>query len=263
MLENEALQVAAQNFSSFPVDSQHSGLTVCATCGFRNANFCGNLEKADADGFAAAVTYKTAKSKQTLQRAGTTVQGVTIVCEGWAIKYVQMHNGKRQALSLVQPGEMISPAAAFETKHAYSVQALTPIKFAIIAKEFVNNQLQRNSKLRDAWSRRLIAHLRDTQQLLIDLGQRSAEERIAALVIRISRRYGRLEYGPTIIPFPLNQQQIADITGLTPVHVCRVLQSLRDNDICDIRKSQAYIGNYQRLAKMASPQDGRLSQSVV
>jgi CRP/FNR family transcriptional regulator, anaerobic regulatory protein len=63
---------------------------------------------------------------------------------------------------------------------------------------------------------------------LVDLGQRTAQERIAALIVHMMLRcQQRGEFHGDTFAFPMSQQQIADFTGLTPVHACRILSSLR------------------------------------
>ena len=85
------------------------------------------------------------------------------------------------------------------------------------------------------WLRFTAAEQRDADKRLVDLGQRTAQERIAALIVHVMLRCDeRGELLDDEFPFPLSQQQIADFTGLTPVHTCRVLSSLRKNAICDV-----------------------------
>jgi CRP-like cAMP-binding protein len=53
-------------------------------------------------------------------------------------------------------------------------------------------------------------------------------------------------------PFPLSQQQIADFTGLTPVHTCRVLSSLRKNAVCDVGHGVVKVMERRELQRMGA-----------
>ena len=53
-------------------------------------------------------------------------------------------------------------------------------------------------------------------------------------------------------PFPLSQQQIADFTGLTPVHTCRVLSWLRKNGICDVGHGSVKVTDRNELTRLAA-----------
>ncbi|MGQ7451865.1 Crp/Fnr family transcriptional regulator, partial [Streptococcus suis] len=59
----------------------------------------------------------------------------------------------------------------------------------------------------------------------VNLGRKTAIERIAYLFCEMTERIGRVATGgPSTCEMPLTQVDIADSTGLTPVHVNRVLQ---------------------------------------
>ena len=88
---------------------------------------------------------------------------------------------------------------------------------------------------------------------LVDLGQRAAEERIAALIVHMMLRCEqRGEMHGDTFAFPMSQQQIADFTGLTPVHACRVLSSLRRRSICHVGRGIAKIIDRDELESMGS-----------
>jgi CRP-like cAMP-binding protein len=62
---------------------------------------------------------------------------------------------------------------------------------------------------------------------IVSLGRTSAKSRVAAVLVQIRDRLGLID--PSIdmtIPMPLNQEEIGDMTGLTPVHVNRTLRAL-------------------------------------
>jgi len=50
---------------------------------------------------------------------------------------------------------------------------------------------------------------------------------------------------------PLTQEQLADATGLTPVHVNRVFHSLRASGVVQLERRSVTIRNWPRLAAMA------------
>jgi DNA-binding transcriptional regulator LsrR (DeoR family) len=56
-------------------------------------------------------------------------------------------------------------------------------------------------------------------------------------------------------PFPLTQEELADATGMTPVHVNRMLQELRSQGLVDLRGKVLTVldpKGLQRLAKYDS-----------
>jgi hypothetical protein len=45
----------------------------------------------------------------------------------------------------------------------------------------------------------------------------------------------------------LRQHHLADLLGLTPVHVCRILSAFRKEKICDISDGIVRIGDLEAL----------------
>ena len=84
-----------------------------------------------------------------------------------------------------------------------------------------------------------LAHLwidekRRADETIVDLGRRSASERIARLILGLVERLQNRNMtmgGAFEVEFPLRQHHIADATGLTPVHVSKLLSEFRRNGL--------------------------------
>ena len=88
---------------------------------------------------------------------------------------------------------------------------------------------------------------------LTALGQYSAEERIAYLLLHLMRRIAaRSVIREQRYPFPLRQQHIADAVGLTPVHVSRVLSLFRERGIFVLSDGALQVGNLTELERIGS-----------
>jgi CRP-like cAMP-binding protein len=85
------------------------------------------------------------------------------------------------------------------------------------------------------------------------LGQYSAEERIAYLLLHLTRRISaRSVIREQRYLFPLRQQHIADAVGLTPVHVSRVLSLFRDRGIVGLSDGVLQVFNPHELERIGS-----------
>ena len=72
-------------------------------------------------------------------------------------------------------------------------------------------------------------------QLNLDLSRRSAEARIARQICGLIDRLRRRGSAQSdTVEFPVRQQQLADATGLTAVHVCKILSRFRANGLLQI-----------------------------
>jgi CRP-like cAMP-binding protein len=225
----------------------------CPTCRLRSSNFCGGLFDIDGDPVAMRAKHRSISARRNIYRAGEPNEGVMVLCDGWAVRFVQLPNGKRQILSVVLPGDLVSPTSIMERQLSFSIQAVTDVRYCYFPYTQVRTRIRENPELFDVWLRMTAAEQRDADRRLVDLGQRAAPERIAALLVHIMARFearGELRGGE--FPFPMSQQQVADFTGLTPVHTCRVLISFRKNGICDVGHGSVKVMERSELQRIAA-----------
>ena len=185
-----------------------------------------------------------------IYRRGDPSNDVIVICSGWAFRYNQLSDGRRQILSVLLPGDVIATSALFQAPLDFSVQALTDVRYSRVSRDKVRERFP-GPEFLGLISRLLIAERRDADDQLVDLGQRLAEERIAGLVLRLRARFlARNEVEDESFPFPLRQQHIADITGLTSVHVSRVIGHLRKSGLIHIANGRVTLGDLAELQRI-------------
>lgn len=225
----------------------------CAGCHFRALNICGALLERSGVSPALQAKHRTIAARRNIYRAGEGSEGVLVICDGWAVRFVQLPNGRRQILSIVLPGDLVSPSALLERQLSFSVQAVTNVRYCYFPVAEVRARVQSDPVLFELWFRLAAAEHRNADKRLVDLGQRAAQERVAALIAHvISRLEDRGEAQDDELPFPMSQQQIADCTGLTPVHTCRVLSWMRKQGICTIGHGVMKITDRAELQRLAT-----------
>ena len=64
------------------------------------------------------------------------------------------------------------------------------------------------------------------QEQMVILGRRTAEEKIAAFLIGLRKRWARLSQQSVTIPLPMTRQDIGDFLGLTVETVSRMMTRL-------------------------------------
>ena len=88
---------------------------------------------------------------------------------------------------------------------------------------------------------------------LVTLGRKTALERVAHLLLETFERLRRsgLTYGQQCA-MPLTQMEIADMTGLTPVHVNRTLQLMRTRGLVELQAKWLRIPDLGALRQAAA-----------
>jgi CRP-like cAMP-binding protein len=89
------------------------------------------------------------------------------------------------------------------------------------------------------------------RELVATLGKQSAEVRIAAFIVGMYRRLTALgRVAGEEMPFPLRQKDIADILGLTQVHVSRMLKLLKDKNLIQMNDDRIRLLDAPTLARI-------------
>lgn len=92
----------------------------------------------------------------------------------------------------------------------------------------------------------------------LNLRRRDAKVRLAHLMCEMACRYGAAPArGRVRFELQMTQVQLADATGLTPVHVNRKLKSLRDDGLV-MRHRTVRIDDWERFAAVDEFDEGYL-----
>ena len=90
------------------------------------------------------------------------------------------------------------------------------------------------------------------RETILSVGRRSAIARVAHLFCELGVRLQVIEIGDgRCFPLPIKQADVADATGLTPVHVNRMLKQLRDDGLLTFQKGEVVIHDWQRITRLA------------
>jgi CRP-like cAMP-binding protein len=130
----------------------------------------------------------------------------------------------------------------------HSIGAITRLKVAMITPEEMSALTEGRPRVTQAlWWHELVTTAIQ-REWTVNLGQRSAYERLGHLLVELYLRLktvGRAQDGRC--DFPLTQNDLADATGLTAVHVNRTLQELRRDGLIELERKQLHILDLERL----------------
>jgi CRP-like cAMP-binding protein len=182
--------------------------------------------------------------------------GVPVICDGWAASIAMLSDSSRQILSFLLPGDIVSTALLFEQRGQYLVETITDVRYRIFRRSELKMALLKRFDLFENFSKTWIEEKSRADQLIVDLGRRTADERIARLILNLVERLakrGMARGEPVELDFPLRQRHIADAAGLTPVHVSKVLSDFRRNGLIRLSERSLTIldlAGFRRIASM-------------
>jgi CRP-like cAMP-binding protein len=165
----------------------------------------------------------------TLQRENDRSSEMYVLAKGMMMSSVLLDDGSRQILRFHFAGDMLAESGlvyreATETITALSDCVVCPFERSAFASLIIDHP--RLSALIMVYNQIERAALTDR---LAALGRTSAKARVAAILIEIRNRMRMLDKGiSTSFVVGLTQEEIGDATGLTAVHVNRMLRQLED-----------------------------------
>lgn len=196
--------------------------------------------------------FRFVDARRDLVSEGDKPRYVHLVLDGWACRYKQLPDGKRQIVALFVPGDFCDVNVYILKAMDHSIGAITRLKVAMISPEEMNALTAERPRITQAlwWHELVTAAVQ--REWTLNLGQRSAYERLAHLLIELYMRLytvGRAHNGHC--DFPLTQNDLADATGLTSVHVNRTLQELRRDGLIELERKQLHILDMPRMMDVA------------
>ena len=182
---------------------------------------------------------------------------------GWAFRFKTLSDGRRQILNFLLPGDFIGVQQKMGDASAHGVDALSDVVLCVFRRDALW-ELHRATPALGFSITWLTAHEESVvDDTLLSVGRRSAEERIATLLIVLFKRVAALlpDGGAALgVPFPLTQQHIADGLGLSLVHTNKTLRKLARRGLHRIEDGRLRLLDVKALSKLADLYgDGRPS----
>ncbi|MBU2341188.1 MAG: Crp/Fnr family transcriptional regulator [Alphaproteobacteria bacterium] len=170
---------------------------------------------------------------------------------GFSYRYKIVAGGGRQIVSVQVPGDFLDLQSAALGMTVYSVQMMTPGEVATLPAACLERLADRHPDLHRALWRETLVDASIFAEWVTNIGRRDARSRIAHLLCEFAVRLQQCVSPPApCFLLPMSQEQIADATGLTPVHVNRTLQSMRHSGLIRTQKRQVIIDDWNQLMRV-------------
>jgi CRP-like cAMP-binding protein len=174
-----------------------------------------------------------------------------VMLSGYSIRSKLAATGARQIVAIHMKGEAVDLQNSMLEVADHSVQMLTAGKVAMIPREAVMSlTLKRPTIARAMWIDTLV-DASIFREWIMNVGRRVSRTRIAHLLCEFSLRLKLAGLGgDNEYELPMTQEQLADTTGLTPVHVNRTLKALEAEGLIKRSTPRAiHIGDWRKLAE--------------
>ena len=183
-----------------------------------------------------------------LIREGDVPTHCAVLVEGYAYRQKVTGSGSRQILAVCIPGDAVDLQNMLLDASDHSVQLLTHARIADIPREAMQEITRNHPAVGAAIIALTLVESSILREWVVNVGRRDSRGRIAHILCEFAVRLeSRGLAGHDGFELPMTQEQLADATGLTPVHVNRVLKSLEKEGLISRRRRHIQFKDWRAL----------------
>ena len=175
-----------------------------------------------------------------------------LLLDGYACRHKLAANGARQIVSFHIPGDILD-AQHLELECAdHNVQTITPATVALVPKGDMQRLVETQPTVRRALWRSSLVEASIFREWVLNVGRRDGLARVAHMLCEFATRREAARLGPpNHFELPMTQEQIGDATGLTGVHVNRMMRTLRVLGVIERDRRQITITDWDKMREVA------------
>lgn len=180
-------------------------------------------------------------------REGDRPDHCLVMLSGFCFRHKILGDGSRSISSLHMAGDTVDLHNALLPVADHSVQALTRCEVAAIPAAAIRTIAARFPKVGTAMWRSTLVDGSVAREWTANVGRRDAPTRLMHLLCEFGLRLEDAGLGDRLsYELPMTQEQLADATGLTSVHINRTLKELEARGLIDRRKRSVAITDWVR-----------------
>lgn len=184
-------------------------------------------------------------------REGEKPDVCAVLLEGFAYRQKLTSDGGRQILALHIPGEALDFQNLFLDESDHNVQMLTRGKVAEVPRVELQALARSRAGVSHAILTTILVEASIFREWIVNVGRRDSRTRLAHVLcefaVRLEAQGLAEEYGYEL---PMTQEQLADVLGLTPVHVNRTIKALEAEGVIARKVRSISFPNWERMREI-------------
>ncbi|QDP19934.1 Crp/Fnr family transcriptional regulator [Sphingomonas xanthus] len=180
----------------------------------------------------------------------------SLVVDGLAGRFDQLANGHRQITALHIVGDFCDLHSVAVPQTGWGIESLTETVVRLVPHEALLALSDSSMAIAMAFWRDTVVDASVLAKWNSALGRRSAKSRLAHLLCEMSLRFQQAGLGTdSDFHFPITQAQLADVLGITAVHLNRTMQALRQDGLLTTKGPHYHLPDRARLCRIAEFDD--------
>ncbi|MBZ0092113.1 MAG: fumarate/nitrate reduction transcriptional regulator Fnr [Burkholderiales bacterium] len=202
------------------------------------------------------------KRGEFLYRIGDPLRAIYAIRSGSIKTCVRTNDGRVQITSFHISGDVLG-LGAFATHHyASEAQVMETTMVCEVPVDVLEAYGNENPSIRQQMVKILSQEILDNQELLLLLGKKNAEERLATFLLSLSRRLLKRSYSPLEFNLSMSRSDIGSYLGMAEETVCRVLARFEEEGLIVLTRRHVQLLNPDRLMVLAGDESAVKSKEV-
>jgi CRP-like cAMP-binding protein len=224
-------------------------MSKCESCIVKEFNSLKSLSREELMRVSACKTGKVFKKGQVIFEEGETLNGVYCVKSGVCKLTKLSENGKDQVVKLVVKGGLLGKRSLVtEQKTNLSAVALNDMEMCFIPKSEIMDDLNKNPKFTMDVLKTMAEDLKESDQSLVSMAQKSVKRRMAEILMYIHDNFGTDDEG--YLSIVISREDYASIVGTATESAIRILSQFKKEGIISTKGKQIKIEDYVALKWM-------------
>lgn len=224
-------------------------MSKCEQCIIRQFNTLKALTKEELIRISGCKTDRVVERGEVIFREGETVNGVYCVKSGVCKVSKLSENGRDQIIKLIVKGDLLGQRSLINDESAnLTATALSPMEVCFIPKSEIIADLQKNSNFSMDVLKSMAHDLKDADNFIVDMAQKSVKQRLAETLLYIYDNFGVDEDG--YLKVILSREEYANMVGTATESAIRLLSQFKKDGLISTKGKRICIDNKDKLKQI-------------
>ncbi len=186
-----------------------------------------------------------------LVHRGAEVASCCVVMEGLIARTGHTADGGRQITAFYIPGDMPDLQSLMVQRAVTTLHAISNCRVLRVSRSDLRELFTHFPGIAQALWREIVSDANIAAEWIVNVGLRPAKQRLAHLLCEMAQRNLAEPQGSFEFAFPVTQTHLAEATGVSSVHVNRVVQELRREGLLDLKDHRVIVYDWEGLRQEA------------
>lgn len=191
------------------------------------------------------------KRGDVLFRVGDPKRAVYAIRCGSIKTYVTTDDGRMQITGFHISGELLGLGTIAAIHTTSEARVLETTMVCEVPLDVLEMYCEEVPSVRQEVIKIMSHEILDNHELMLLLGKKNADERLATFLLGFSRRYQKRNYSPSNFNLSMSRSDIGNYLGMAEETVCRVFTRFQDDGLLTTERRQVKILDLARLKAIA------------